>query len=453
MRNFGNLAAPLLVAAGGAAAVASATIALDRPARRPQAEARKAGRLWILNQYAVTPDAPGITRHYELGTLLAAQGWGVDIFATGFNHNLAAYTRDVRPWRWRSLQEREGVRYHWLYSTPYRRNDWRRYANMLSFTTAATAGGLTAAPRPDVVIGSSPHLLTGLAARMLARRHDAPFILEVRDMWPDMLDQLGLARSVVAPLAKLEAYLYAESARVLALTEGIKARILDKGVPEAKVAVVANSALKPAPLDEARRRQRRCELGWEGKCVLVWAGSHNPMNGLDVVVEAARLLQSNPDVLVVFIGDGSLKQDLVVQARGLPNIRFYEPLPRSEIQDFLRAADIGLLHSRSFDAFTGARPNKLFEYMSAGLPILTTVPGEAWEIVREAAAGIHAEWENSRALAAAVVELAGQPDNRQAMGVRGHEFVTNNHSRERTADDLAVLLREVIDQHARRRGR
>jgi glycosyltransferase involved in cell wall biosynthesis len=343
--------------------------------------------------------------------------------------------------------------YRWLYSTPYRANDWRRYANMTSFMTTAAAAGLRASPPPDVVIGSSPHLLTGLAAWTLAKKHHAPFVFEVRDMWPDMLEQLGLASSIVAPLARLEAFLYRKAARVIALTDGIKDRIVAKGVPAEKVVVIANSALRPAPPDAARRDQRRAELGWQGKTVLIWAGSHNPMNGLDVVVDAARLLQSDPDVLVAFIGDGSRKASLVAQADGLPNVRFYDPLPRSEIQDFLRAADIGLLHSRRFDAFTGARPNKLFEYMSAGLPILTTVPGEACQIVLDAGAGIHAEWENPHALAAAIVELASQPDTRREMGLRGHEYVIENHSRERTAEDLAALLREAIEQHARTRGR
>ena len=177
--------------------------------------------------------------------------------------------------------------------------------------------------------------------------------------------------------------------------------------------------------------------------MLVWAGAHNPMNGLDVVVEAAKHLVDRPDLLIVFIGDGSLKRQLIMQARGLPNVQFYDPVPKTEIGPWLRAADIGLVHSRRFELFSGARPNKLFEYMAAGLPIVSTVPGEAWRLIQEADAGVHAEWENPVSLAAAVATLADAPTERRAMGQRAFAYVSRMHSRERTAAHLAALLRSV----------
>jgi glycosyltransferase involved in cell wall biosynthesis len=165
-----------------------------------------------------------------------------------------------------------------------------------------------------------------------------------------------------------------------------------------------------------------------------------------VVIEAARLLVDEPSLHIAFIGDGSLKQDLIEQARGLPNVTFYDPVPKTEIGDFLRAADIGLLHSRRFDAFTGARPNKLFEYMSAGLPIVSTVPGEAWRLVSEAEAGVAAEWEDPAALAAALRSLVHDPERRQAMGRSGHAYVRRAHDRESHVARLATVLDSVAPQ-------
>ncbi|HYH13367.1 MAG TPA: glycosyltransferase family 4 protein, partial [Thermomicrobiales bacterium] len=295
----------------------------------------------------------------------------------------------------------------------------------------------------------SPHLLAGLGAWLLARRHNVPFLFEVRDVWPDMLVQLGLTSpAVIKPLTAVERFLYRRADRVIALTDGIADRIAAKGVPAEKIRVIPNATLRPAALDAERRAENRKRLGWDDKVVVVWAGSHNPMNGLDVVVEAARLLQDRDDVRVVFIGDGSLKQDLIEQASGLSNVVFEDPLPKTEIGAWLRAADIGLVHSRRFEVFTGARPNKLFDYMAAGLSIVSTVPGEAWRLIEEAGAGVSAPWEDPAALAAAIRTLADAPDERRAMGRRGFDAVSRVHSREATAAALAELLDHVCEEHA-----
>jgi glycosyltransferase involved in cell wall biosynthesis len=265
-----------------------------------------------------------------------------------------------------------------------------------------------------------------------------------------MLVQLGLtSRLVIEPLAMLERFLYARADRVIALTDGIADRIRAKGVPPEKITVIPNAMLRPTPLDTEARNDLRCRLGWDGKVVVVWAGSHNPMNGLDVVVDAARLLQDRADILVVFIGDGSLKNDLVVQASDLRNVEFHDPIPKTEIGAWLRAADIGLLHSRRFEVFTGARPNKLFDYMAAGLAIVSTVPGEAWRLVDEAGAGLAAEWEDPGALADAIRSLADRPELRRAMGAKAFAAVIETHSREATAARLATVLESVLDEHVR----
>jgi len=400
-------------------------------------------QVWIVNQYAVAADMPGITRHVELGTLLADQGWRTTIFATAFHHTTASLRRGVSLWRPFRRDEQDGVLFLWLYSTRYRKNGWKRYLNMVSFTAMMLLSGAQRQP-PDIVIGSSPHLLAGLGAWAVARRYRVPFLFEVRDMWPDMLVQLGLtSRAIIKPLELVESFLYGQADRVIALTEGIADRIEAKGVARDKVVVIPNAILQPKPLDAPRRIERRRELGWDGKVVAVWAGSENPMNGLDIVVEAARILRNRNDIRIVFIGDGSLRNDLMEQSKGLPNVEFRDPVARTEIGDWLRAADLGLVHSRKFEVFEGARPNKLFEYMAAGLPIACTVPGEAWRLIEEAGAGVYAPWEDPGALAEAIVKLADSSGTRQEMGLRGFAYVSQWHSREATASSLAQVLDEA----------
>lgn len=401
--------------------------------------------VWIVNQYAVSRDLPGITRHVELGNQLLDHGWRTRIFATSFHHTTGTVRRDVSLRHPVRDDVHDEVAFTWLHSTKYRSNGWKRYVNMVSFTAMFLGVTMwTRREQPSVVIGSSPHLIAPLGAWIAACRHRVPFLFEVRDVWPDMLVQLGLTSPlVIKPLEVVERFLYRRATKIVALTDGIAERIAAKGVPRERIVVIPNSTLKPLPLDPAGRSARRAALGWQDKVVLVWAGSHNPMNGLDVVVEAASRLVARADILFVFVGDGSLKGQLIEQARGLPNVEFHNPMPKTEIGAWLQAADIGLLHSRRFEVFNGARPNKLFEYMAAGLPIVSTVPGEAWQLVEAAGAGVYAPWENPDALAQAVADLADSPDDRQVMGKQGYDYVGLAHSREATATQLAALLMET----------
>lgn len=406
--------------------------------------------VWMVNQYAIPLDVPGITRHVELARQLEGLGWSTRIFAAAFHHTTATELANVSWLRPAHHDVRSGVPFTWLVSSGYRGNGLKRYVNMLTFTAALIGVGARQR-RPDIIVGSSPHLLAGFGAWLLARRFRVPFIFEVRDMWPDMLVQLGLTTPlIITPLKRLEAFLYKRADRVIALTDGIAERVAAKGVDADRIEVVPNGILRPAPIDDDTRDAMRRALGWEGKVVVVWAGSHNPMNGLDVVIEAARLLRGHDAIRFAFIGDGALKMQLIEQARGLDNVVFHDPLPKTEMSAWLRAADLGLLHSRRFEVFSGARPNKLFDYMAAGLPIVSTVPGEAWSLIERVNAGVFAEWENPEALAEAVMRLAKEPVERRAMGWRAFASVSETHSREATAVRLAGLLTEVCRQQGMR---
>jgi glycosyltransferase involved in cell wall biosynthesis len=402
-------------------------------------------RLWMVNHYAGRPEQPGGTRHLEMASVLATREWETTIYAAARSHSNYAFSHQHLSLLHPSCREEiDGIGFEWLHSTTYDGNNWRRYGNMLSFV-AAFMRVAARRPRPDVVMGSSPHPPAAIGAMLIARCFRVPFVLEVRDVWPDTLVQLGLTSPlVIRPLLWMERTLYARAVRIVALTDGIAERIVAKGVPAEKLVVVPNGSLPPPPLDPERRDKRRRDLGWDGRVVAIWAGAHGPSNGLDVVIDAARLLADKPEILVVFIGDGPLKKSLIAQAADLPNVQFLEPMAKTEIGEIVRAADIGLLHARRFDAFTGARPNKLFDYFSAALPIISTIPGEAWRLVDEAKAGLHAEWENPAALAAAVAELAADPERRAAMGRRGYDQLSQSHSREAAALRLGAVLDELV---------
>lgn len=396
-------------------------------------------KLWWIHQYAISPDMPEVLRHWELSSLLKAHGWESTVFATAFNHKSRKYVRPVSPLRPVIARNERGVKFRWLYTTPYDGNDVRRYVNMLSFLLVSLVAGASG-ERPRLVVGTSPNMLAALSAWILSRRYNTPFILEVQDLWPESIVQLGVTNPlVIKPLEVLEKFLYARADHIVSLSEGITNGIIAKGVPAGKITLVSNAAMRTEKLDPVTRSMMRAKLGWDGRTIAIWIGAHGPANGLDTVIEAARLARHRNDILFVLIGDGPEKQKLVKQAVGLPNVVFRDPIPKSDVLMYLQCADIGIMHSRKFDAFTGTRPCKLFDYMAASLPIMTSMPGEAGRLVANANSGVQADWEDAQSIADAIMRLADDGDLRRQLGENGFRFSQTN-SREDTAEILAGIL-------------
>lgn len=410
----------------------------------------EARRIWMVNHYAVTGDLPGGSRHVDLAAAIKQHGWTTTIFASSFNHNTHKFERENRFPRLVTTEDTASATFKWLPTVPYQSNGWKRYLNMVSFV-AVYLSVAAMQSRPDVIIGSSGHLLAPFGAWIMSRWFRVPFVLEVRDMWPDGLIELGLNnRVVIALLRGLERFLYGHADRIVVVSNGIGDRVVAKGVPREKVVAVPHGVVIAPPSPDAESRDDfRKRMGWDDYVVAIWAGGMQPMNGLDTLVEAARHLIGDPSILVVFVGDGSEKPALMLQAAGLPNVRFYDPVPKAEVSTWLRGADVGVLTSRKFETFTGTRPRKLFDYMAAGLPVVCTVPGEASGIVRASQAGVNAAWENPIALSHALKTLAADGEMRRTLGKNGQLSVQRDHS----IASSAKLLIGVLDGDEHTDGR
>lgn len=415
---------------------------LTRPSKRAlKFDASK--HLWMVNHYAVSKDMPGGTRHIELAQLLHSHGWAASIFATPFNYTTHRFMRSITVRKPFLDELLSGVPFYWSYSAPYKRNNWRRYLNMISFTLFFIVRAVRL-PAPTIVVGSSPHPFAALGAWGIARWHHRPFILEVRDVWPETLVQMGLKNpAIVFCLSMLERFLYARATLIITLTQGISDLLETKGVPRSKLRLIPNSPSSPKPLCQGARDLIRKNHGWEDKIVVMYAGAHGPANDLERAVEAAKLIRDDRRILFVFVGDGPAKQALRAKALDIHNVILLDPVSKNEIGELLRAADIAFLGLRQAEVFKGARPNKLFDYMAAALPIVSTIGGEAWEIVKEAGAGLYAEEGESSSIAAAVLRLADNDNDRRSMGRRGYEYARQIYSREDAARDLCDAITEI----------
>lgn len=402
---------------------------------------RRPRLLWV-NHFAVTPSEGGGTRHLELGRQLVRRGWDVAVLASDLDLHTRRYTR--RPsGRHRAIirEDHDGVEFRWLWSSEYRRNDWRRGLNWLTFFWSVSRAG-RAEPAPDIVIGSTPHLFAAFAAYRLARRASVPFVLEVRDLWPESLIAAGGRRGpLYYLLRRIADHLYARAEAIIVLARGSRDYLAGRGVDEAKIHYVPNG------VDPDWFSDNEPSSGESFTCV--YAGAHGPANGLNAVLDAAELLRNEPGIRFVLVGDGPAKTELLADAtrRDLRNVEFRASIPRSSVPELFREADAGLMVLRDSPLFRfGVSPNKLFDYLAARLPVVSNVPGEVADMLRASGAGVQASEAGGAGLARAVLRLRELPESeRRRMGRSGREWVEREHGRATLGARLHEQLKQLLD--------
>jgi glycosyltransferase involved in cell wall biosynthesis len=406
--------------------------------------------LLIVNQYGLPAGRAGITRHGDLGAELVKRGHEVTVIASRFNY----LTRQSDAGHGRQEQH-AGVRFRWLDTGTYATNDRRRVRSMIDFTVRATWHGIQMRRRPDVVLASSPHLLTGLAGVAIARRYRVPLLFEVRDFWPAVLVDLGAVREGGAAhraLARLERFCYAQADRIITVPPHGDRRVAEVGVDPEKCVHIPNAttldgvAATPLPSSMKQIFERIGE-----RDVLLYAGAQGIANGLDTLLAALEHLRANDRavyerIAVVLIGGGADHDRLVQIARqqGLDNVHFHPPVDKATIPSALELADVLLVSVADSSVYGyGMSPNKLFDYMWAGRPVLLS-SRLADTPASEADAGrcfLPGSPDSLATELRAMVEMS--PAERHAMGERGRRLVLERFTISATAGVLDELLHDV----------
>jgi glycosyltransferase involved in cell wall biosynthesis len=298
-----------------------------------------------------------------------------------------------------------------------------------------------------VVIATSPQILTGVAGLVLARAKRVPFVFDVRDLWPRSIVEVGaLAADSVAirALEQLERTLYHSAAHIVVVTSSFVDEIAATGIPRSKLSVITNGVdlelFRPAPRAQARRA-----LGLGDEFLVSYVGTHGMAHGLDHVLDAARLLSSD-GVRFLLVGEGAEKAALRARAagEGIANVSFWDQRPRGDVARILAASDLCLVTLRDKPLFRTVIPSKIFEFMGAGRPILTTVEGESRAIVERAGAGVFCAPEDPAALATAVRALREQPERLARLGAQARRHAEAEYSRDALARRYLTLLQAVV---------
>ncbi len=321
----------------------------------------------------------------------------------------------------------------------------RRIVSFLAFTAGATWLALRA-PRPDVVFATSTPLTVGVPGVIAAALRRTPFVFEVRDLWPEAAIQMGALRrkGVLARVAKsLERFLYRRSAAVIALSPGMAEGVVAEGYPAERVHTIPNSCdldlFHPGPKDGELVER----FGLDGRFVVGYAGAIGPSNAVqDSVPKAARILKERgrDDIVFLVAGDGkSLPEIRQVKERDrLDNLLLVGPMPKRDVPRLTRTADALMTLFADVPILFTNSPNKFFDGLATGRPMIVNSPGWTRDLVEESGAGLYVPPGDGRALADAIEQLADDPDRVREMGDRARRLAEKRFGR----DDLA---RQVID--------
>jgi colanic acid biosynthesis glycosyl transferase WcaI len=319
------------------------------------------------------------------------------------------------------------------------------------FTALAIAEGVRSGFSPDVVLAMSPPLTLGVAGWLVARRHRAPFVFNIQDVFPDVAVELGvITNPTVIRLAQwLERFCYRRADAVTVLSEDLRDNLSRKVGPTHadRIEVIPNfvdtERIRPIPQDTAYRS----EHDLLGRTVVMYAGNVGLSQSLDLVLDAARALADRPEVVFVINGGGSALEGLRQRATGLANVRFVDFQPEARVPEVLASADIHVVPLKRGLARSSV-PSKLYAILAAGRPIVASVdPGtEVANVVERAGAGVAVPPDDGPALLAALGGLLDDPARAAAMGISGRRFVESWASPAAVAAQYEALFGELIAQ-------
>lgn len=401
--------------------------------------------LFLTDNFPPETNAPA-SRTYEHAKRWVAAGHRVTVVTTAPNFPSGNVFDGYRNWLWqRELIDGVEVIRLWTYITA-NEGFLLRTLDYVSFMMAAIVA-TPFLPRPDVILSTSPQFFTPCAAFVLSILMRRPWVFELRDLWPDSIVAVGAMREgmVIRALRNVEYFLYRRASRIVSVTHSFREVLGRNGIDRKKIAVVPNGvelgSYRPGPRPNALSDR----LGLRNKFIAAYVGTIGMAHGLKTLLDAAEALKKRNDIAFLLIGTGAEEEALIADAqhRGLTNVHFIGSVSKAEVREYWRLCDVALVLLRDSLLFRHVIPSKMFEAMSTERPVILGVKGESEGILEEAQAGIAIPPEDPKALAAAIVELAGDEPRRTAIGRAARAYVMTNFNRDALAQRMLSVLEDV----------
>jgi len=401
--------------------------------------------LFLTHYFPPEVNAPA-SRTYEHGRAWAQLGHDVTIVTCAPNHPTGVVYSGYRNWLWQEKRV-DGMRIIrlWTYLAA-NKGVGRRSLNYVSYMASALLA-VPFLPTADVVISTSPHFFCGLAGYGVSRIKRAPWVLEIRDLWPESIRAVGAVRSrrVIQTFGRVASWAYRKADKIVVLTDSFRKHIEAQGIAPAKIEVIKSGVDLSLFRRQIKDERLARELKLEGKFVAGYLGTHGMAHGLETVLEAAGLLRNDDRIAFLLVGSGAERARLVALKRrmGLTNVVMLDQQTKECMPRLWSLVDASLVPLRRSDVFKTVVPSKLIEAMAMACPIVLGVDGESRSIVEKAGAGIFVTPEEPKELAEAVVGLVDDPEHAVEMGRNGRRHVELHYNRHVLAAQFEATLAKV----------
>jgi glycosyltransferase involved in cell wall biosynthesis len=403
-------------------------------------------RILLINQSFVSPDEPGHTRHFEMAQFLRAHGHEVVIVASDLNYQTGQ--RTVKRKGIYSEQRIEGVRVlrTYIYPSLHRSYFWR-IISFFSFMFSSVWTAL-AVKDVDLVMGTTPPIFQAASAWTVALIKRKPFLLEVRDLWPEFaVDMKVLTNPIIIGLARwLEMFLYARATHILVNSPAYKTYILGKGISEKKVTFIPYGTDVDMFNPNIDGSLIRKGLGLEDKFTVVYAGALGAANDIYTVLRAADRLRNEPRIRFVLFGDGKERSRIESEARRmkLDNVIFAGVHPKKEMPLVLASSDVCLAILQNIKMFRTTYPNKVFDYMAAGRATVLVIDGVIRQVIETSNGGVFVEPGDDAQLANTILELSKDPQRVRQMGHNAREYLVEHLDRRDRLNETLSFLQSLV---------
>jgi glycosyltransferase involved in cell wall biosynthesis len=403
-------------------------------------------RILLINQSFVSPDEPGHTRHFEMAQFLRAHGHEVVIVASDLNYQTGQ--RTVKRKGIYSEQRIEGVRVlrTYIYPSLHRSYFWR-IISFFSFMFSSVWTAL-AVKDVDLVMGTTPPIFQAASAWTVALIKRKPFLLEVRDLWPEFaVDMKVLTNPIIIGLARwLEMFLYARATHILVNSPAYKTYILGKGIPEKNVTFIPYGTDVDMFNPNIDGSLIRKGLGLEDKFTVVYAGALGAANDIYTVLRAADRLRNEPRIRFVLFGDGKERSRIESEARRmkLDNVIFAGVHPKKEMPLVLASSDVCLAILQNIKMFRTTYPNKVFDYMAAGRATVLVIDGVIRQVIETSNGGVFVEPGDDVQLANTILELSKDPQRVRQMGHNAREYLVEHLDRRDRLNETLSFLQSLV---------
>jgi glycosyltransferase involved in cell wall biosynthesis len=400
----------------------------------------------LIHQAFVSPHEAGGTRHYEFARHCANHGHDFSIVASDVSYLSGEGNDGKRRLVSKEKLDKVKILRAFTYPSLHRSFAWR-IVSFMSFMVTSVLAGLKAGPI-DVVMGTSPPIFQALSAWLVAIIRRRPFLLEIRDLWPEFAIDIGVLRNpILIKLSRwLEQFLYAQATHILINSPAYRDYLLRKGIVSKKITLIPNGV--DVTMFDGSTRGERFRQQWhlDGSFVITYAGALGLANDIPTILRAAQRVKTSSNIRFLIVGDGKERPNLEALANRLhlENVLFAGSRPKVDMPEILAASDVCIATLTDVPMFKTTYPNKVFDYMAAGRPTVLGIDGVIRQVIEAAGGGIFVPPGDDQSLANAVQSLEKDRAKAKAMGVAARNYVVKHFDRQQQSKHFMKLIHNLV---------